>query len=82
MYTLDGFIRENDTENEVKKAVVNCLVKNMTKEIAIDVLSNDLKERLYGYIYDSEEISIDGGSNVERAFTETIRDILAEYFNS
>ena len=81
LYTLDRFIRENDTENKVKKAIINCLVENMNKEIAIDILSNDLQERLYDFIYDSEELDIDDGSNIKRAFTATIKDILAEYFS-
>jgi hypothetical protein len=81
LYTLDRFIRENDTENEVKKAIINCLVENINKEIAIDILSNDLQERLYDFIYDSEELDIDDGSNIKRAFTATIKDILAEYFS-
>lgn len=81
LYTLDRFIRENDTENEVKKAIINCLVENMNKEIAIDALSNDLQERLYDFIYVSEELDIDDGSNIKRAFTDTIKDILTEYFS-
>jgi len=82
MYSLDDFIRENDTENKVKKAVINCLVKNMTEDVAIDILSNDLQKRLYDFIYSSEELDIDDGSNVERDFKKTIKDILFEYFNS
>ena len=82
MYSLDDFIRENDTENKVKKAVINCLVKNMTEDVAIDILSNDLQKRLYDFIYSSEELDIDDGSNVERDFKKTIKDILLEYFSS
>lgn len=82
MYSLDNFIRENDTEDKVKKAIIDCLVKNMTEEVAIEILSNDLQKRLYDFIYTSEELSIDDGSNVERDFKKTIKDILLEYFNS
>ena len=28
IYSLDEFIRENDTEGKVKKAIIDCLVKN------------------------------------------------------
>lgn len=82
MYLLDDFIRKNDTENKVKKAIIDCLVKNMTEEVAIEILSNDLQKRLYDFIDSSEELSIDDGSNVERDFERTIKDILLEYFNS
>lgn len=82
MYSLDDFIRENDTEDKVKKAVIDLLVKNMTEEVAIEILSNDLHKRLYDFIYTSEELSIDDGSNVERDFKKTIKNILLEYFNS
>ena len=51
MYSLDDFIRENDTEDKVKKAVIDLLVKNMTEEVAIEILSNDLHKRLYDFIY-------------------------------
>lgn len=82
MYSLDDFIRKNDTEYKVKKAIIDCLVKNMTEEVAIEILSNDLQKRLYDFIYTNEELSIDDGSNVERDFKKTIKDILLEYFNS
>lgn len=81
MYTIDEFIRKNDTENNVKKAVENCLIENMTKEVALDVLSNDLQVRLYDFIYNSKDLDIDDGSNVRRDFTKAIKDILTEYFN-
>lgn len=82
MYSLDEFIRENDTEGKVKKAIIDCLVKKMKKEEAINILSHDLQKQLYDFIYVSEELSIDNGSNVERDFTKTIKDILTEYFKS
>lgn len=80
MYSIDEFIRKNDTENKVKNAIADCLVKNMTKEVALDVLANDLQKRLYDFIYDSEELDIDDGSNVQRDFVKAIREILEEYF--
>ena len=80
MYTIDEFIRKNDTENNVKRAVANCLIENMTKEVTLDVLSNDLQVRLYDFIYDSEDLDIDDGSNVRRDFIKAIKDILTEYF--
>ena len=81
-YTLDGFIRENDKEGKVKKAIVDCLTENMTKEVALDTLANDLQKRLYGYIWSSDDLDIDDGSNVQRDFIKEIRNILAEYFES
>lgn len=80
MYSLDSFIRENDTDNKVKKAIVDCITENMTKEIAIDTLAHDLQKRLYDFIDDNEDLWIDDGSNVRRDFTKTIVNILTEYF--
>ena len=81
MYTIDEFIRKNDIENNVKRAIANCLTKNITKEVALDVLANDLQVRLYDFIYDSEDLDIDDGSNVRRDFIKAIKDILTEYFS-
>lgn len=80
--SLDEFIRKNDKDGKVKDAISNCLINNMTKDVALDILSNDLQERLYDFIYDSEELDIDDGSNIRRDFTNAIKDILKEYFNS
>lgn len=80
MYTIDEFIRKNDTENKIKRAIANCLAENMTKEVALDILANDLQKRLYDFIYDNEALDIDDGSNVQRDFTKAIKDILEEYF--
>lgn len=82
MYLLSDFIRKYDKDNKVKKAIANCIAGNMTKEIAIDILSKDLQERLYDFIFDSEELDIDDGSNVERDFINTIKNILSEYFDA
>ena len=79
-YSLDNFIRENDTDNKVKKAIADCITENITKEIAIDTLAHDLQKRLYDFIDDSEDLWIDDGSNVQRDFTKTIINILTEYF--
>ena len=68
MYTIDEFIRKNDIENNVKRAIANCLTENITKEVALDVLANDLQVRLSDFIYDSEDLDIDDGSNVRRDF--------------
>ena len=73
MYSLDSFIRENDTDNKVKKAIADCITENMTKEIAIDTLVNDLSKRLEGYLFDD-------GSNLLRGFERDIKNILTEYF--
>ena len=78
-YSLDNFIRENDTDNKVKKAIADCITENITKEIAIDTLAHDLQKRLYDFI-NSEDLWIDDGSNVQRDFTKTIINILTEYF--
>lgn len=56
MYSIDEFIRKNDTNNKIKNAIADCLVENMTKEVALDILANDLQKRLYDFIYDSEEL--------------------------
>ena len=72
-YSLDNFIRENDTDNKVKKAIADCITENMTKEIAIDTLVNDLSKRLEGYLFDD-------GSNVLRDFERDIKNILTGYF--
>ena len=79
-YSLDNFIRENDTDNKVKKAIADCITENITKEIAIDTLAYDLQKRLYDFIDDSENLWIDDGSNVQRDFTKAIVNILTEYF--
>ena len=81
MYTIDEFIRKNDIENNVKRAIANWLTENITKEVALDVLANDLQVRLYDFIYDSEDLDIDDGSNVRRDFIKAIKDILTEYFS-
>lgn len=82
MYSLDEFIRKNDTDNTVKKAIAKCLTENMDKEVAMDILAHDLQKRLYNFIFDTEELSIDDGSNVQRDFIKTIKDILSEYFDA
>ena len=81
-HTLDGFIRENDKEGKVKKAIVDCLTENMTKEVALDILANDLQKRLYDYIWSSDDLDIDDGSNVQRDFIKEIRNILGKYFDA
>ena len=73
MYSLDDFIRANDSDNIVKKAIADCIIENMTKEIAIDILAQDLSKRLEDYLFDD-------GSNVLRDFNRDINDILTEYF--
>lgn len=78
---LDEFIRKNDTDGKIKKAIGDCITENMTKEIALDILANDLQIRLYDFIFHSEELDIDDGSNVQRDFIRAIRDILSEYFS-
>lgn len=79
-YSLDEFVRKHDKDNKVKKAIAECLTENMTKEVALDVLANDIQKRLYDFIWDSDELDIDDGSNVRRDFIKAIRDILSEYF--
>lgn len=80
MYSLDDFIRKNDANNKIKMAIADCISENITKEIAIDVLAEDLQTRLYEFIDGSETLSIDDGSNIRRDFTNSIRSILLEYF--
>lgn len=81
-YTINEFIRKNDTDNKVKNAIAECLAENMNKELALDTLSEDLQKRLYNFIWSSEELDIDNGSNIQRDFTKAIKDILSEYFKA
>ena len=80
-YDLDRFIQKHDTEGKIKKSIANCISENMTKEISLDLLSNDLQETLYSFIWENENLNIDDGSNVQRDFTNAIKDVLLEYFN-
>lgn len=80
--TVSEFIQANDKENKVKKAIADCITENMTKEIALDVLSEDIQKRLYDFISYDEELDIDNGDNTKRIFTKAIRDILSEYFDN
>ena len=79
-YSLDEFIRKNDTDDKIKMAIMDCITENMSRELAIDILAEDLQIRLYEFIDSSEVLSIDDGSNVRRDFTNAIRTILSEYF--
>lgn len=78
--TLDSFIRENDKEGKIKNAISSCIMENMTKEVALNTLANDLQKRLFDFIYKSSDLDIDDGSNVERDFKDAILEILKEYF--
>ena len=80
-YDLGRFIQRHDTDGNIKKAIANCISENMTKEISLDLLSNDLQKTLYSFIWENENLDIDDGSNVERDFTQAIKDVLLEYFN-
>ena len=73
MYSLEEFIRKNDSDNMVKKVIADCIIENMTKEIAIDILTQDLSKRLEDYLFDD-------GSNVLRSFERDIKNILTGYF--
>lgn len=70
--TLDSFIRENDKEGKIKNAISSCIIKNITKEVALDTLASDLQKRLYDFIFVSSDLDIDDGSNVERGFKNAI----------
>lgn len=80
-YSLDEFVRKNDKEGKVKNAIANCLIENMTKEVALDILSDDIQKRLYDFIWSSDELDIDDGSNIRRDFVKAIKSILEEYFD-
>lgn len=80
MYTLEDFISKFDINGEIKKSIGTCISNNMTKEIAIDMLVDDLQKRLYDFIWESNDLDIDDGSNVERGFKDAIKIILTEYF--
>ena len=54
----------------------------MTKEVALDILADDIQKRLYDFIWSSDEIDIDDGSNVRRDFVKAIKNILTEYFGN
>jgi len=80
-YDLGRFVQKHDTDGHIKKAIANCISENMTQEISLDLLSNDLQKTLYSFIWENENLDIDDGSNVERDFTQAIKDVLLEYFN-
>ncbi|WP_143322728.1 hypothetical protein [Clostridium sp. HBUAS56010] len=80
MYTLTDFIKDFDNDNKVKKSISNCITQNMNKDIALEVLSQDLEEKLYEWIEYNDDLDIDDGSNVRRDFKKAIVDILSEYF--
>lgn len=79
-YSLDEFVRKNDKEEKIKNAIANCLIENMTKEVALDILADDIQKRLYDFIWSSDELDIDDGSNIRRDFVKAIKNILEEYF--
>jgi hypothetical protein len=81
MYTLTDFIKEFDGDNTVKKSISNCIAKNMNKDIALELLSLDLQEKLYELIWDNDDLGIDDGSNVKRDFKKAIVKTLSEYFD-
>ena len=81
-YSIDEFIRKHDKEDNVKKAIADCLTQNMTKEVALDILAHDLQARLYDYIWSDPDLNIDDGSNVRSDFTKEIKNILSNYFDS
>mgnify|MGYP000898524919 CR=1 FL=1 len=81
MYGLSNVIQEYDTENVIKKAICETVTKNLTKEVSLDALADDLQERLYDYIDESDDLNIDDGSNVRVDFTNEIKRILNEYFS-
>lgn len=80
MQSLYDFIRKNDTDDKIKMAIADCITKNISKEIAIDVLAENLQTKLYDFIDGSEMLSIDAGSNIRIDFTNAIKSILSEYF--
>jgi hypothetical protein len=82
MKQIDEVIREYDTDGVIKKSICEAISKNMTNELAIESLASDLQVRLYGYIFASDALSIDDGTNVERDFREAIKEILKEYFKA
>ena len=77
-YDLGRFIEKHDTDGSIKESIANCISENMTKEISLDLLSNDLQETLYSFIWENENLDIDDGSNVERDFTQAIKDVVKE----
>ena len=82
MYSLVDYIREFDGDNMVKKSISNCIANNMNKNIALELLSQDLQERMYEFIWDNDDLDIDDGSNVKRDFKKAIVAVLSEYFDS
>ena len=71
--TLTVYTQEENANLSKMKDVRMAIIENMTKEIAIDILSQDLSKRLEDYLFDD-------GSNVQRDFTKAIENILTEYF--
>ena len=82
MRQVDEVIRDYDTEGIIRKSICEAVSRNMTKELAIDSLATDLQKRMYDFIFFSDDMSIDDGSNVERGFREAVKTILLEYFGT
>ena len=82
LYSLVDFIKKYDDDNAVKRAISDCITNSIDKKIALDLLAQDLQERLYEFIWDNEDLDIDDGSNVKRDFKKAIVAVLSEYFDS
>ena len=80
MYSIGDFIEQYDSDYEIKHSIADNLINNTSKEFRIDLLVDDLQIKLYDYIFESEDLDIDDGSNVERDFRNEIKRILEQYF--
>jgi len=80
MYSIGDFIDKYDSNFDIKRGIADELVNNTSVEFKIDLLANDLQKKLYDYIFESDDLDIDDGSNVERDFRNEIKRILEQYF--
>lgn len=74
-YSLESFIRQNDTDGIVKDAVKECIIRNLDKDISIDILADSIVNKIEGYLFDD-------GSNVIRDLTNDIKCTLNSYFDT
>lgn len=81
-YTINDFIKKHDRENTVHTAIANILTANINFDVAIDILAEDLQKHLYEYINTNDDMSIDDGSDIQRHFTNEIKHVLSQYFDS
>lgn len=79
--SITEFICKHDTEHKVRNAIIDVLATNLTKDITLDIIAEDLQKHLYEYIDSNDDLEIDNGDNIRRDFTNEIKHILGKYFD-